>query len=155
MSDKPQRIRERKTFEKFQPPKRVLLGPGPSPVEDRILQAMAAPVLGHLDPMFLRCMDDIQEMLRYVFETDDGLTIPISATGSAGMEAALVNVIEPGDEVVVCIHGVFGERMLDIIERAGGKPVIVRAEWGQAIERRNIEAAFDSSKPPPLTIVHP
>jgi len=99
-------------------------------------------------------MDDIQDMLRYVFETSNKVTVPISATGSAGMEAALVNIIEPGDEIVVCIHGVFGERMLDIIERAGGKPVIVRAEWGQAIERKNIEAAFDSSKPRALAIVH-
>ena len=154
MADQPQRIRERKTFEKFQPPKRVLLGPGPSPVEDRVLQAMAAPVLGHLDPLFLRCMDDIQEMLRYVFETGNRVTVPISATGSAGMEAALVNIIEPGDEAVVCIHGVFGERMLDIIGRAGGKPVIVRAEWGHAIERKDIEAALDSSKPRALAIVH-
>ena len=154
MADQPQRIRERKKFEKFQPPRRVLLGPGPSPVEDRVLQAMAAPVLGHLDPLFLRCMDDIQEMLRYVFETGNRVTVPISATGSAGMEAALVNIIEPGDEVVVCIHGVFGERMLDIIGRAGGKPVIVRAEWGHAIERRDIEAALDTSKPRALAIVH-
>lgn len=154
MADRPQRIRERKTYEKFQPPKRVLLGPGPSPVEDRVLEAMAAPVLGHLDPLFLRCMDDIQEMLRYVFETDNRVTVPISATGSAGMEAALVNIIEHGDEVVVCIHGVFGERMLDIIERAGGKPVIVRAEWGCAINRKDIEAALDSSKPVALAIVH-
>jgi alanine-glyoxylate transaminase/serine-glyoxylate transaminase/serine-pyruvate transaminase len=99
-------------------------------------------------------MDDIQDMLRYVFETSNRVTVPISATGSAGMEAALVNIIEPGDEIVVCIHGVFGERMLDIIERAGGKPVIVRAEWGQPIERKNIEAAFDSSKPRALAIVH-
>jgi alanine-glyoxylate transaminase / serine-glyoxylate transaminase / serine-pyruvate transaminase len=115
---------------------------------------MAAPVLGHLDPLFLRCMDDIQEMLRYVFETGNRVTVPISATGSAGMEAALVNIIEHGDEVVVCIHGVFGERMLDIIGRAGGKPVIVRAEWGHAIERKDIEAALDSSKPRALAIVH-
>ena len=154
MSDQPQRIRERKVYETFHPPKRLLLGPGPSPVEDRVLEAMSAPVLGHLDPLFLRCMDDIQDMLRYVFETSNKVTVPISATGSAGMEAALVNIIEPGDEIVVCIHGVFGERMLDIIERAGGKPVIVRAEWGQAIERKNIEAAFDSSKPRALAIVH-
>ena len=154
MADQPQRIRERRTYEKFQPPKRVLLGPGPSPVEDRVLEAMAAPVLGHLDPLFLRCMDDIQEMLRYVFETNNRVTVPISATGSAGMEASLVNVIEPGDEVVVCIHGVFGERMLDIIERAGGKPVIVRAEWGHAIDRKDIEAALDSCKPRALAIVH-
>lgn len=154
MVDQAQRIRERKTFEKFQPPKRILLGPGPSPVEDRVLEAMAAPVLGHLDPLFLRCMDDIQEMLRYVFETGNRVTVPISATGSAGMEAALVNIIEPGDEVIVCIHGVFGERMLDIIGRAGGKPVIVRAEWGRAIERKDIEAALASSKPRALAIVH-
>src|SRR6266540_6536744 len=131
MANQAQGIRERKTFELFQPPKRVLLGPGPSPVEDRVLEAMAAPVLGHLDPLFLRCMDDIQEMLRYVFETDNRVTVPISATGSAGMEAALVNIIEPGDEIVVCIHGVFGERMLDIIERAGGRPVVVEAKWGE------------------------
>lgn len=154
MSDRPQLIRERKTYEKFQPPRRVLLGPGPSPVEDRVRQAMAAPVLGHLDPLFLKCMDDIQEMLRYVFETENRVTIPISATGSAGMEAALVNLIEPGDEVVVCIHGVFGERMRDIVERAGGKPVVVRAEWGRAIERADIEAALDSCKPRALALVH-
>ena len=154
MADQAQRIRERKTFERFQPPKRVLLGPGPSPVEDRVLEAMAAPLLGHLDPLFLQCMDDIQEMLRYVFETDNRLTVPISGTGSAGMEAALVNIIEPGDEVVVCVHGFFGERMLDIIGRAGGKPLIVRAEWGRAIERKDIEAALDSSKPRALAIVH-
>lgn len=141
-------------YEKFQPPKRLLLGPGPSPVEDRVLEAMAAPVLGHLDPLFLRCMDDIQEMLRYVFETSNRVTIPISATGSAGMEAALVNVIEPGDDVVVCIHGVFGERMSDIVERAGGKPIIVRADWGSAIDRANIEAAINSCKPRALAIVH-
>src|SRR6266487_4588964 len=134
MADQPQRIRERKTFEKFEPPRRVLLGPGPSPVEDRVLEAMAAPVLGHLDPLFLRCMDDIQEMLRYVFETGNRVTVPISATGSAGMEAALVNIIEPGDEVVVCIHGVFGERMRDIVERAGGKAITVEATWGEAID---------------------
>src|SRR5512134_42904 len=112
MADNPQRTRERKKYEPFLPPRRVLLGPGPSPVEDRVLAAMSAPVLGHLDPLFLRCMDDIQEMLRYVYETDNRVTVPISATGSAGMEAALVNIIEPGDQVVVCIHGVFGERML-------------------------------------------
>src|SRR5918911_2419144 len=109
-SERPSAI-ERRTFEPFHPPRRVLLGPGPSPVEDRVLQAMAAPLLGHLDPEFLRCMDEIQELLRFVFETTNRVTVPISATGSAGMEAALVNVIEPGDEVVVCIHGGFGQRV--------------------------------------------
>ena len=142
------------SYEPFQPPKRLLLGPGPSPVDDRVLAAMAAPVLGHLDPLFLRCMDDVQALLRYVFETNNRVTIPISATGSAGMEAALVNVIEPGDTVVVCIHGVFGQRMRDIVKRAGGQPVVVEAKWGQAIDPKQIEAALDSCKPRALAIVH-
>src|SRR5205085_9957734 len=146
---------ERKTYEPFNPPRRVLLGPGPSPVEERILQAMAAPLLGHLDPVFLRCMDDIQELLRFVFETTNRVTIPVSATGSAGMEAALVNVIEPGDEVVVCIHGVCGERMFDIVGRAGGRPTTVRAEWGTAIDPEQIRRALVScNKPKAVAIVH-
>ena len=143
-----------KSFERFQPPKRVLLGPGPSPVDDRVLSAMAAPVLGHLDPLFLQCMDDVQSLLRYVFETENRVTIPISATGSAGMEAALVNVIEPGDEVVVCVNGVFGERMRDIIERAGARPLVVEAKWGEAIDPGKIKTALASSKPRALALVH-
>src|ERR1700682_5934903 len=138
---------EHQTYERFQPPKRILLGPGPSPVDDRVLSAMAAPVLGHLDPLFLGCMDDVQALLRYVFETENRVTVPISATGSAGMEAALVNVIEPGDDVVVCINGIFGERMRDIIERAGGRPVVVEAWWGEAIDVNKIETALKSCQP--------
>ena len=145
---------ERKTYERFNPPKRILLGPGPSPVDDRVLSAMAAPLLGHLDPLFLQCMDDVQSLLRYVFETENRVTIPISATGSAGMEAALVNVIEPGDEVVVCINGVFGQRMQDIVERAGAKPIVVEAAWGEAIDVNKIEAALNSCKPRALALVH-
>ena len=145
----------KKSYERFNPPKRLLLGPGPSPVDDRVLTAMAAPVLGHLDPLFLQCMDDVQAMLRYVFETENRVTIPISATGSAGMEAALVNVIEPGDDVVVCINGVFGERMRDIIERAGANPVVVEATWGEAIDGNKIEAALKSlSNPRAVALVH-
>jgi alanine-glyoxylate transaminase / serine-glyoxylate transaminase / serine-pyruvate transaminase len=144
----------KKSYERFEPPKRLLLGPGPSPVDDRVLTAMAAPVLGHLDPLFLQCMDDVQALLRYVFETENRVTIPISATGSAGMEAALVNVIEPGDDVVVCINGVFGERMRDIIERARAKPVVVEAPWGEAIDVNRIESALKSSKPRVLALVH-
>jgi alanine-glyoxylate transaminase/serine-glyoxylate transaminase/serine-pyruvate transaminase len=147
-------LAEERTYERFQPPKRLLLGPGPSPVDDRVLAAMAAPVLGHLDPLFLRCMDDVQALLRYVFETENRVTIPISATGSAGMEAALVNVIEPGDEVVVCINGVFGTRMRDIIERAKGRPVVVEAKWGEAIDPREIETALNSCRPRALALVH-
>src|SRR5439155_19702286 len=108
----------------------------------------------HLDPLFLQCMDDVQSLLRYVFETDNRVTVPISATGSAGMEAALVNIIEPGDEIVVCINGVFGERMRDIIERAGGTPIVVEAKWGEAIDPGKIESALKSSKPRALTLVH-
>lgn len=145
---------EARRYEPFQPPRRILLGPGPSPVEERILNAMAKPLLGHLDPVFLSCMDDIQSLLRYTFETENRVTIPISGTGSAGMEASIVNVVEPGDEVVVCIHGVFGERMRDVIERAGGKPVIVRAEWGEAIDPNQVEEALKSSQARAVCIVH-
>ncbi len=150
----PEKSVARKTYERFNPPKRILLGPGPSPVDDRVLSAMAAPLLGHLDPLFLQCMDDVQSLLRYVFETENRVTIPISATGSAGMEAALVNVIEPGDEVVVCINGVFGERMRDIVERAGAKPITVEATWGEAIDVNKIEAALNSCQPRALALVH-
>jgi len=143
-----------RAYEPLHPPKRLLLGPGPSPVDDRVLAAMAAPVLGHLDPLFLGCMDDVQSLLRYVFETENRVTIPISATGSAGMEAALVNVIEPGDEVVVCINGVFGTRMRDIVERAGGKAVVVEAKWGEAINPSEIERALSSCRPRALSLVH-
>src|SRR3989440_13081299 len=142
------------SYKRFDPPKRILLGPGPSPVDDRVLSAMAAPVLGHLDPLFLQCMDDVQALLRYVFETENRVTVPISATGSAGMEAALVNIIEPGDEVVVCINGVFGERMRDIIERAGGTPIVVEAKWGEAIDPDKIELAIQSTKPRAQSLVH-
>jgi alanine-glyoxylate transaminase / serine-glyoxylate transaminase / serine-pyruvate transaminase len=145
---------ERTTYKRFEPPKRILLGPGPSPVDDRVLSAMAAPVLGHLDPLFLRCMDDVQALLRYVFETENRVTVPVSATGSAGMEAALVNVIEPGDDVVVCVNGVFGERMRDIIGRAGGKAISVEATWGEAIDVDKIKAALASCRPRALALVH-
>jgi alanine-glyoxylate transaminase/serine-glyoxylate transaminase/serine-pyruvate transaminase len=141
-------------MDRFQPPKRLLLGPGPSPVDDRVLAAMAEPLLGHLDPLFLRCMDDVQNLLRYVFETENRVTIPISATGSAGMEAALVNVIERGDDVVVCINGVFGQRMRDIVERAGGNAIVVEAEWGHTIDPNKIEAALKSCRPRALALVH-
>jgi len=99
-------------------------------------------------------MDDVQALLRYVFETENRVTIPISATGSAGMEEALVTVIKPGDAVVVCINGVFGERMRDIIERAGGKPVVVEAKWGEALDPERIEAALNSCEPRALALVH-
>ncbi len=149
-----QKTDNRKTYEPFHPPARLPLGPGPSPVDERVLQAMTAPVLGHLDPIFLQCMTDIQELLRYVFETENRVTIPVSATGSGGMEAALVNAIEPGDEVIVCVHGVFSDRMLQIVERTGARPVILRREWGEAFELDQIADAFKTGKPRVLAMVH-
>lgn len=135
-------------------PQRILLGPGPSPVDPRVLRAMSEPLLGHLDPTFLHMMDEIQELLRYVFETRNRLTIPISGTGSAGMEAALVNLLEPGDTAVVGINGVFGERMFDIVGRTGAEPMAVRAEWGQPIDLNRIEEALKRARPRLLAVVH-
>src|SRR5512140_198463 len=113
------------------PPQRLLLGPGPSMVSPRVLRAMATPLVGHLDPAFLVIMNEVQGMLREVFQTQNQFTIAISGTGSAGMEAALVNFIEPGDTVIVGVNGVFGTRMADIVGRAGGKLVKLEAPWGQ------------------------
>ncbi|HUK91540.1 MAG TPA: alanine--glyoxylate aminotransferase family protein [Blastocatellia bacterium] len=153
MAETRQRSKERPNYETFNPPKRILLGPGPSPVDQQVLTAMAAPVIGHLDPAFLQCMDDIKAMLRYAFDTENGMTLPISGTGSAGMEASIVNLVEPGDEVVACIGGYFGERMHEMAERAGAKTVPVRAEWGKSIDRAQIEDAIRSCKPKVVAIV--
>ena len=120
-------------MKEFRPPDRVLMGPGPSNVHPRVLQAMAMPVLGYLDPAFLRVMDDIVEMLRIVFGTSHGFTLPISATGSAGMEAALCNTVEPGETVVIAINGYFGMRMADVAERARADVHTVDYPWGQPV----------------------
>ncbi|HEY1371805.1 MAG TPA: alanine--glyoxylate aminotransferase family protein [Candidatus Binatia bacterium] len=138
----------------FNPPRRILLGPGPSPVDDRVMRAMAAPVMGHLDPLFLRVMDDTQTLLRYVFETENRLTIPVSGTGSAGMEATVANLLEAGDEIVVCVNGYFGERMCDIVSRLGAKPLRVEAEWGRAMDVEKVRAAWKSSRASALFAVH-
>jgi len=114
-------------------PERVLMGPGPSTVHERVLRAMARPLLGHLDPEFLQIMDENQDMLRQVFATENRLTIPISGTGSAGMEAAVVNLVEPGDRVVVAIAGVFGVRLAEQARRNGAEVVTVETEWGTPI----------------------
>ncbi len=113
---------------------RLLLGPGPSPVSDRILRAMARPTLGHLDPQFLRLMDDVNDGLRRVFGTSNRMTFPVSGTGSAGMEAALVNLLEPGDTAIVGINGVFGQRLAEMARRMGAKVVTVEAEWGRVLD---------------------
>ena len=121
---------------------RLLLGPGPSPVEQRILDAMARPTLGHLDPQFLALMDDVNERLRGVFGTRNTMTFPISGTGSAAMEASLANVVEPGDTVVVGVNGVFGGRLAEMARRMRAEVVEVEAEWGSIIEPGQIEDAL-------------
>ncbi len=136
------------------PPTRVLLGPGPSDVDSRVLRAMATPLLGHLDPEFLKIMDEVQEMLREVFRTRNPLTFPVSATGSAGMEAVLVNLLEPGDEAVVCVHGVFGNRMSDIVERCGARLARVDAPWGSHVDPEQVRDALKGRKPKLVAIVH-
>ncbi|HZS10299.1 MAG TPA: alanine--glyoxylate aminotransferase family protein [Blastocatellia bacterium] len=129
----------------FNPPRRILLGPGPSPVDDRVLRAMSAPLVGHLDPLFVRTMDEIQTLLRYVFETNNRLTIPISGTGSAGMEATVANLLEPDEEVVVCINGYFGERMSEMVTRLGAKPIRVECAWGGPVDLEKTRAAWRNS----------
>jgi len=139
----------------FIPPPRLLLGPGPSMVHPRVLAAMAAPLLGHLDPAFIAMMEDVKALLRLVFATGNALTFPISGTGSAGMEACLVNLIEPGDEVVVGVNGVFGTRMAEVVERAGASAVRVEAPWGRVIRPEQVEAALATCRRPKLVaLVH-
>ena len=138
----------------FYPPKRILMGPGPSDVDPLVLKAMAAPLIGHLDPAFLNLMDNIQQLLRKLFETNNRLTLPISATGSAGMEAAFVNLIEPGDSVTVCVNGVFGERMSDIVVRSGGTLSRVETSWGKGPDVDAIRESLLLNHPKILAVVH-
>ncbi len=124
------------------PPSRLLLGPGPSPVSPRVLRAMSVPLLGHLDPKFLEIMNEVQGQLRAVLGTQNQFTIAVSGTGSAGMEAALVNVLEPGDTMIVVVSGVFGTRMADIVGRCGAKLVKIEIPWGQVVRPEQIEEAL-------------
>jgi alanine-glyoxylate transaminase/serine-glyoxylate transaminase/serine-pyruvate transaminase len=141
-------------FRDLNPGERLLMGPGPSNVPARVLQAMSAPCIGHLDPSFLSIMDETQSLLRFLFKTKNPLTFPVSGTGSAGMEACFVNLIEPGDEVVVCIHGVFGTRMADIVQRLGGVLIKVEGEWGRAIDPEAVRKAIIGRNPKLIAIVH-
>jgi len=129
------------------PPVRLLLGPGPSEVHPRVYRAMCTPLVGHLDPKFLEIMNDVQGLLRFAFQTQNAFTIAVSGTGSAGMEAALVNLIEPGDAVVVGASGVFGNRMCDIVGRAGGKLVKLEVPWGSVFPLAAIEEALKKHAP--------
>src|SRR6516164_2840921 len=125
------------------PAERILLGPGPSPVPQRVLRALGAPTLGHLDPQYLAIMDQTCDMLRQLFRTKNALTFPVSGTGMAGMECIASNLIEHGDEVIVCVNGVFGGRMKDVMERCGATVHPIDAPWGEVIGPDQIAAALD------------
>jgi alanine-glyoxylate transaminase / serine-glyoxylate transaminase / serine-pyruvate transaminase len=138
----------------FNPRARFLMGPGPSDVNPRVLQAMATPMIGHLDPQFIQIMDEVMEMTREVFQTTNQLTSVISATGSAGMETCLVNLLERGDTAMVCVSGVFGNRMCDIVERCGATLVRIDAAWGTPVDPSQVREALKKCSPKLVAIVH-
>jgi alanine-glyoxylate transaminase/serine-glyoxylate transaminase/serine-pyruvate transaminase len=137
----------------LEPPARVLMGPGPSEIHPRVLRALGANTVGHLDPYYLTIMNDLQRMLREVFQTTNPMTMAVSATGSAGMESTVVNLIEPGDSMIVCVNGVFGERMVDVAGRAGAKVTRVDRPWGEVFSPDDLKAALASAKPKVVGIV--
>ena len=133
------------SIQSFHPPVRTLMGPGPSDVNPRILEAMGRPTIGHLDPAFVGMMDEMKDLLRYAFQTKNELSMPVSAPGSAGMEMCFVNLVEPGDKVIVCQNGVFGGRMKENVERCGGTAIMVQDEWGVAVDPAKAEEALKAN----------
>ena len=133
------------TVKSFHPPQRILMGPGPSDVSPRVLEAMSRPTIGHLDPVFVSMMDEMKTLLKYAFQTENELTMPVSAPGSAGMETCFVNLVEPGDKVIVCQNGVFGGRMKENVERCGGVAVMVQDDWGRAVDPQKLEDALKAN----------
>ncbi|MES9966057.1 MAG: alanine--glyoxylate aminotransferase family protein [Sedimenticola sp.] len=129
----------------FNPPVRTLMGPGPSDVHPRILEALSRPTIGHLDPAFVGMMEEVKELLQYAFQTENPLTMPVSAPGSAGMETCFANLVEPGDKVIVCQNGVFGGRMKENVERCGGEAVMVQDAWGSAVDPQKLEDALKAN----------
>ena len=126
----------------FYPPQRTLMGPGPSDTHPRVLSAMARPTLGHLDPVFTDMMEELKTLLRYAFQTNNLLTFPVSGPGSVGMEMCFVNMVSPGDKVIVCRNGVFGGRMIENVQRCGGTAIVVEDKWGAAVDPQKVEEAF-------------
>ncbi|MBK9099805.1 MAG: alanine--glyoxylate aminotransferase family protein [bacterium] len=133
-------------MKEFIPPKRILMGPGPSNVHPRVLSAMSGPTIGHLDPKFIELMDEIKELLKYAFQTKNEVTFAVSGPGSVGMETCLVNLIEPGSKVLVCINGVFGGRMKSIVERCEAEAVVINIPWGKAIDPQIFEDTLKANK---------
>lgn len=129
----------------FLPPRRILMGPGPSDVYPEVLAAQARPTVGHLDPLFVGMMDEVKSLLQYAFQTANPMTVALSAPGSAGMEACFVNLVEPGEKVIVCRNGVFGERMRQNVVRLGAVPVLVDSPWGQPVDPDAVESALKAN----------
>ena len=129
----------------FHPPVRTLMGPGPSDIHPRVLAALSRPILGHLDPLFVAMMDEVKALLQYAFQTQNALTLPVSAPGSAGMEACFVNLVEPGDKVIVCQNGVFGGRMKENVERCGAVAIMVQDDWGKPVDPQKVEDALKAN----------
>lgn len=136
------------------PPERLLLGPGPSACHPRVLRAMGTPLLGHMDPAFMGVLDETSAMLRTVFRTANPLTLAVSGTGSAGMECCLANLLEPGDTALVCVNGVFGTRMADIVERLGARLIRLDAPWGDTFDQEHINETIARERPALVAIVH-
>lgn len=126
----------------FHPPQRTLMGPGPSEINPRVLAQMSLPAIGYLDPVFVEMMEELKTLLRYAYQTDNALTFPVSGPGSVGMESCFVNAVSPGDKVIVGRNGVFGGRMIENVERAGGTAIVVESEWGEPVDPNKIEDAF-------------
>jgi alanine-glyoxylate transaminase/serine-glyoxylate transaminase/serine-pyruvate transaminase len=145
---------EAKNYQDLNISPRILLGPGPSMVAPRVLNALSYPLVGHLDPQFLTLMQEVQELLRFVFQTENELTVPVSGTGSAGMEAALCNFIEPGDNVLVAVLGYFGERMVEMAGRYGAQVDRIDRPWGEAFDPDEIKVALSQKKYKLLALVH-
>jgi len=135
-------------------PQRILLAPGPTGLPPAVIHGLSAPLTGHKDPSYLQVMDETAQLLRYVFQTQNKTSMALPGTGGAGMEAALCNLIQPGDSVIVCINGLFGERMAEIVTRTGGKPTIVRATWGQAVDPDAVRQALRANGARVVTVVH-
>ncbi len=133
------------TFQSFNPPVRTLMGPGPSDVHPRILEALSRPTIGHLDPQFVAMMEEVKQLLQYAFQTKNPLSMPVSAPGSAGMETCFANLVEFGDKVIVCQNGVFGGRMKENVIRCGGEAVMVEDEWGRAVDPQKLEDALKAN----------
>ena len=130
----------------FHPPQRTLMGPGPTEIHPRVLTTMSQPAIGYLDPIFVEMMEELKSLLRYVYQTKNPLTFPISGPGSVGMEYCFVNLVAPGDKVIVCINGVFGGRMLENVIRCGGVPVVVEDKWGEPVDPQKVEDALKKNK---------